>query len=67
MDYCLGIKVSRNRIEGTLSISQKKTIEEILRKYGMQECKSTPKPDKLSIEDSSKTMEEIQFIKTIPY
>ena len=71
MEYCLGIKVSRNRIEGTLSISQKKTIEEILRKYEMQECKPTPTPMtapcKLSIEDGPKTMEEIQFMKTIPY
>ena len=71
MEYCLGIKVSRNRIEGTLSISQKKTIEEILRKYEMEECKPTPTPMtapcKLSIEDSPKTMEEIQFMKTIPY
>ena len=36
MEYCLGIKVSRNRIEGTFSISQKNTIEELLRKYQHQ-------------------------------
>jgi hypothetical protein len=37
MEYCLGIKVTRNRIEGTLSISQKKLIENILR---TMKCKS---------------------------
>ena len=50
-----------------MKISQLKTIEEILQKYEKQECKPTPMtaPWKLSIEDSPKTMEEIQFMKTI--
>ena len=71
MEYCLGIKVTRNRTEGTLSISKKKLIDDILRKYEMQECKpiSTPMtvPCKLSIDDSPSTQTEVQFMETIPY
>ena len=33
LEYFLGIKVTRNRVEGTLTLSQSKLIEDILRKY----------------------------------
>jgi hypothetical protein len=71
MEYCLGIKVTRNRIERTLSISQKKFIDDILRKYEMEECKPIPTPMtvpcKLSINYSPLTQTEIQFMETIHY
>ena len=62
MEHFLGIKVTRNRIKGTLTLSQKKLVEEILQKFEMMDCKpiSTPMtiPCKLSTNDSPKSIEE---------
>ena len=35
MEHFLGMKVTWNRIKGTLSLSQKKLVEEILQKFEM--------------------------------
>jgi hypothetical protein len=35
LEFFLGIKVSRNRTKGTLTLSQQKLIKEILEKYDM--------------------------------
>mgnify|MGYP000385546506 FL=1 len=71
LEYCLGIKVTRNRIEGTLTMTQGKLVEEILHKFEMSECKpiATPMtvPCKLSTNDSPKTEEEEKLVQTLPY
>ena len=71
MEHFLGIKVTRNRIKGTLTLSQKKLVEEILQKFEMMDCKpiSTPMtvPCKLSTHDSLKSIEEEKFMASLPY
>ena len=71
LEFCLGIKVSRNRTEGKLTLSQRKLIEEILEKYDMKDCKpiQTPMtvPCKLSTDDCPKTTMEEEIMATIPY
>ena len=44
LEYCLGIKVTRNRIEGTLTLTQQKLVDDVLQKFEMVDCKpiSTP-------------------------
>ena len=71
LEYCLGIKITRNRTEGTLTLSQRKLVEDILEKYDMADCKpiQTPMtvPCKLSSNDSPQTKMEEQLMKTLPY
>ena len=71
MEHFLGMKVTRNRIKGTVSLSQKKLVEEILQKFEMMDCKpiSTPMtvPCKLSTNDSPKSIEEEQVMASLPY
>ena len=71
LEYCLGIKVTRNRIEGTLTLTQQKLVDDILQKFEMVDCKpiSTPMtvPCKLSTNDSPMSIEEEHIMKTLPY
>ena len=71
MEHFLGNKVTRNRIKGTLSLSQKKLVEEILQTFEMMDCKpiSTPMTVscKLSTNDSLKSIEEEKFMASLPY
>ena len=57
--------------EGKLTMSQRILVEEILHKFEMSDCKpiATPMtvPCKLSSNDSPKTVEEEQLMKTLPY
>src|SRR5579871_1575270 len=67
----LGIEIKRDRKNRTVSLSQLKYIEDILKKYGMENCRpiSTPMDTnkKLSKAMCLKTPEEIEEIKNIPY
>jgi hypothetical protein len=71
LEYCLGIKITRSRTKGTLTLSQRKLVEDILEKYDMADCKpiQTPMtvPFKLSSNDSPQTKMEEQLMKTLPY
>ena len=71
LEYCLGIKVTRNHIEGTLTLTQQKLVDDILQKFEMVDCKpiSTPMtvPCKLSTNDSPMSIEEEQIRKSLPY
>ena len=71
LEYFLGINVTRNRVEGTLILSQSKLIEDILLKYEMADCKPihTPMtfPCKLSMNDCPSTPTEEEFMATLPY
>ena len=71
MEFCLGIKVTRNRMEGTLTLSQKKLVEDILKKFDMADCKPirTPMtvPCKLSSNDSPQTIMDEKIMASLPY
>lgn len=41
---CLGMKIERDKKNGTLKLSQPEYIRALLEKYGMQECKSVQTP-----------------------
>ena len=57
--------------EGTLTMSQRKLVEEMLHKFEMSNCTpfATPMivPSKLSSNDSPKTVDEQQLMKTFSY
>jgi hypothetical protein len=67
----LGIKVSRNRGEGTLTLSQVEYVDRILAKFGMEDCAQSGTPlattTKLSEEMSPKTDEERERMAGVPY
>ena len=71
MTYFLGIEVKRNTRLGIISLSQSRYIDNILKRFNMENCKpiSTPLPTtlKLSNEDSPKSPIEETEIKNIPY
>src|SRR5579871_329988 len=67
----LGIEIKRDRKNRTVSLSQSKYIEDILKKYRMENCRpiSTPMDmnKKLSKVMCPKIPEEIEEMKNIPY
>jgi hypothetical protein len=71
LEYFLGIRVTRNRVDGTLTLSQQKLIEDILLKYEMADCKPIHTPmivaSKLSMNDCPTTPTEEEFMATLPY
>jgi len=42
--YVLGIQILRDRRKGTLGLSQKTYIENVLKRYNMQNCNAAPTP-----------------------
>lgn len=68
--YVLGIKISRDRKQRKLSLSQKSYLENILKKFKMDSCKPIESPiykwAKLSKNIAPKTEEEIQEMKSKP-
>lgn len=42
--FFLGMEIERDRINGTIKLSQQKYTEELLEKYGMQDAKATKMP-----------------------
>ena len=42
--YCLGIQIERNRAEKRMLLHQSTYLSNLLRKYGMQNCKAVPTP-----------------------
>lgn len=69
--YCLGIKIDRDRKDGRLYLSQKQYILDILSKFKMEECKPVQTPMefglKLSKAQSPQSEEEREYMKDIPY
>ncbi len=39
LHYCLGVEFERDRANCTINISQSKYIEEVLKRFNMEECK----------------------------
>ncbi len=70
ISYCLGMEVTRDT-DGHYSITQKKYIGDVLRRFGMLNCKPSPIPMETGLK-LSKTMspaspEEIETASTFPY
>lgn len=63
----LGFSIKRNKNYRTISLSQKRYIEDILSKYGMGDCKPVTTPidinQKISKEMCAETEEEIKEMK----
>ena len=71
MKYFLGMNLQRDHGKGSLSLSQTKYIENVLKRLDMLHCKSisTPMstPCKLSIEDAPRTIKERDEMLNVPY
>jgi hypothetical protein len=69
--YVLGIKIHRDRNRGILALSQKTYIENVLKRYSMHMCNSTPAPvvkgDTLTEHQCPKNQYEIERMKSVPY
>ncbi|KXJ84276.1 hypothetical protein RP20_CCG014294 [Aedes albopictus] len=69
--HCLGIRIKRNRREGKLSLDQQAYIEEIVRRFGMENAYSiaTPADSGVRLEKSMapKTEEEEMEMRNVPY
>ena len=66
-----GIRIIRNKANGTLKLSQSEYVKKVLSKFNMNEAKpvSTPLGShlKLSKEQSLKTKEEMDYMSKVPY
>ncbi|CAL8099507.1 unnamed protein product [Prunus armeniaca] len=70
-NYVLGIEISQDRERGLLSLSHKRYIERILKRFNMENCTGCDVPfskgDKLSSEQSPKTEQEKLEMQDKPY
>jgi ribosomal protein L12E/L44/L45/RPP1/RPP2 len=41
LHYCLGVEFERDRANRTITMNQSKYIEEVLKRFNMEECKPT--------------------------
>ncbi len=44
LHYCLGVEFKRNRAERTITMNQRKYIEEVLKRFNMEYCKPIGTP-----------------------
>ncbi|CAM9000467.1 unnamed protein product [Rhodiola kirilowii] len=69
--FVLGVQIHRDRSRGILGLSHRTFIENILQRYGLQNCKlcDTPvaKGDKFSLSQCPRNSLEIQEMQKIPY
>ncbi|KAH9318746.1 hypothetical protein KI387_020515, partial [Taxus chinensis] len=69
--YCLGIQISRDREKRKIHLSQESYIRNILKKFGMENCKPVSTPmevgNKLSLDMCPKTQEEESYMSMVPY
>ena len=67
----LGIQIHRDRSRGILGLSQMSYIEKVLKRFGMQKCKSRDTPvvkgDTFSLKQCPKGNLEIQEMQKISY
>lgn len=67
----LGMRISRNKLKGTLQLSQAEYIERILKRFSMSNAKSVRTPlashFRLTKEQTPKTEEERNFMAKVPY
>ena len=69
--FVLGIEIHRDREKGVLGLSQKTYLEKVLKKYSMQNCKSSPAPivkgDRYGEFQCPRNQYEIDQIKAVSY
>ena len=67
----LGMRIIRDKVNGTLKLSQSECVKKVLSRFNMNETKpvSTPLGShfKLSKEQSAKTEEEMDHMSKVPY
>lgn len=70
-EYCIGLHITRDRRNGTVSLDQTGYINTILQKFDMETCNPVATPMDVSIklikEMSPKTEAEIEEMASIPY
>lgn len=70
-DFILGMKITRDRKNGKLWIDQQLYLQDIIKRFNMTESKTVSTPldfnQKISLEMSPKTEEDINEMKKIPY
>jgi hypothetical protein len=71
LHYCLGVEFERDRANHTITMSQSKYIEEVLKRFNMEECKPIGTPLDVNSKLLKLTEEEFQGIQEemqgIPY
>ena len=71
VEHLLGVKISRDRPNRTLRLSQKQYVIDLLARYGFSDCSpiSTPMDPgvRLSKDMCPKTPEEVEEMRTVPY
>jgi hypothetical protein len=71
LHYCLGVEFERDRANRTITMSQSKYIEEVLKRFNMEECKPIGTPLDVNSKLLKLTEEEFQGIEeemqNIPY
>lgn len=67
----LGIEISRDRVKGTIRLTQQKYANKLLEDFKMLDCKGKATPMalevKLSKQDSPSNEQELSMMKVIPY
>src|SRR5579859_93922 len=70
-NYLLGVEITRNRSERSISLSQRQYIVDILDRFGMADCKPVSTPMEpglhLTTEMGANTVEEIAEMRKVPY
>lgn len=69
--YCLGIQITCDRSKGIIEINQTKYIDDVLKRFNMEDCKPAVTPMqagvKLSKSMSPTTQEQTALMEEIPY
>ena len=69
--YILGIRITRDRANRKIYLSQAKYVKKVLSKFGMEDCKPISTPlevnQKLSKSMSPQTAEDRDYMATVPY
>lgn len=69
--FCLGLRITRDRKNGTIYLDQHRHIMDLLEKFNMTECNATLLPadpnQKLSTDMCPKTSTEVENMSRIPY
>lgn len=69
--YCLGIQIKRDRKNRSISLSQSKYVEDVLKRYGMEQCYPIGTPQDASVtlskSGASQTEEEVEYMQKVPY
>ena len=69
--FVLGIQILQDRSQGILRLSQKSSIDKVLKRFSMKDCSSLDTPvakgDKFSLTQCPKNNLEIEEMQKIPY